>query len=98
MPSVFTWPQIVVILDEPWQPTLIYPARGIDRLWQDVPPPPPDTLARLLGRSRAALLVDLVAPATTTALARRHRLGASTVSEHLHALRDGGLVSSSRRR
>lgn len=97
MPSVFVWPGLVVILDEPWQPTLVYPARGVERLWQDAPAPPPDALARLLGRTRAALLDDLRTPATTTALARRHGLVPGTVSEQLRVLRDGGLVSSRRR-
>ena len=34
MPSVFKWDQVVVVLDEPWQPTVIYPARGSGGLWQ----------------------------------------------------------------
>jgi DNA-binding transcriptional ArsR family regulator len=98
MPSVFTWPQVVVILDEPWQPTLVYPARGVERLWQEMAPRAPDALARLLGRTRAALLADLAAEATTTALAHRHGLAPSTVSEHLGALRDAGLAACDRRR
>ena len=27
MPSAFVWPGVVLVLDPPWQPTLIYPAR-----------------------------------------------------------------------
>src|SRR3954454_1280151 len=29
MPSVFAWPSIYAVTDPPWQPTLIYPARGV---------------------------------------------------------------------
>ena len=34
MPSAFKWDQVVTVIDPPWQPTLIYPARGIGNLWQ----------------------------------------------------------------
>lgn len=43
-------------------------------------------LARLLGRTRAAVLQELDVPSTTTALAGRLSLAPSTVSEHLSAL------------
>ena len=36
MPSAFKWDQVVVIVDEPWQPTVVYPARGLGMLWQPV--------------------------------------------------------------
>ena len=29
MPSAFSWPLVIAISDEPWQPTIAYPARGI---------------------------------------------------------------------
>jgi hypothetical protein len=35
MPSVFTWPDVVSGFDPPWQPTLVYPARGIGGLWAE---------------------------------------------------------------
>lgn len=35
MPSVFSWPDVVSGFDPPWQPTLVYPARGIGGLWTD---------------------------------------------------------------
>ena len=57
-----------------------------------------DALARLLGRTRAALLESLAEPASTHTLARRHNLAASTVSEHLSALRDARLITSRRQR
>lgn len=96
MPSAFVWPGVAVVVDEPWQPTLAYPARGIGALLGGAERPPPEALARLLGRTRARLLADLAEPASTAALAARHGLGAATVSAHLTALRDAGLAAGRR--
>ncbi|MDG4863091.1 DUF5937 family protein, partial [Streptomyces sp. T-3] len=59
MPSVFTWPDIVSGQEEPWQPAVIYPARGIGGLWTEAGDRTPDALARLLGRARADVLCAL---------------------------------------
>ena len=48
--------------------TVVYPARGIAELWS-APAAAPHALAAVLGATRAALLTDLAAPSTTTALA-----------------------------
>lgn len=94
VPSVFTWPDVQVMMRPPWQPALIYPARGIAALWQ---PRSADTaLTGAFGRTRGALLAELTEPATTAALARRHGMAASTISAHLTALRDAGLLNSHR--
>jgi DNA-binding transcriptional ArsR family regulator len=98
MPSAFKWDQVVVVVDPPWQPTVIYPARGIGALWQPAAGTTDAALARLLGRTRAALLIGLTEPATTTALAHRHAVAAGTVSEHLSVLRDAGFVIGERHR
>jgi DNA-binding transcriptional ArsR family regulator len=98
MPSVFIWPGVVLVLDLPWQPTLIYPARGIAGLWQAPAAQPPAALGRLLGRTRAKLLVALAEPASTAVLARRFGQSPSGVSEHLSALREAGLLTSHRDR
>lgn len=95
MPSAFMWPTVVAIADPPWQPTIVYPARGVAELWA-APVSPPQALERLLGRSRALLLVSLDEPVSTTALAARFQRSASGVSAHLAALRDAGLVGSTR--
>jgi DNA-binding transcriptional ArsR family regulator len=50
----------------------------------------------VLGRTRARLLTELVQPANTGALARRLKLAAGTVSEHLRALQSAGLIASRR--
>jgi DNA-binding transcriptional ArsR family regulator len=96
MPSAFIWPGVVLMLDPPWQPTLIYPARGIAGLWLEPSAQPPAALGRLLGRTRARLLVALAEPASTATLARRLGQSPSGVSEHLSALRDAGLLTSHR--
>ena len=96
MPSVFLWPDVVVIADEPWLPTIAYPARGVERLWS-TPTVSPEALARLLGRTRALVLASLDRPLSTTALAAALELSPAGASRHLLALRDAGLVSTARR-
>lgn len=96
MPSVFIWPDVVSTYDPPWQPTLAYPARGIGGLWAEPDDRTPDSLPRLLGRGRAAVLAALDEPATTTALAHRLGLAPSSVSAHLTVLRESGLLTARR--
>ena len=97
MPSAYTWPTVVVVTDRPWQPTIVYPARGIGRLWR-APEPAPAALARLLGPTRAAILIALESPTSTTALAARFAMSPSGASRHLVALREAGLLASTRHR
>ena len=68
MPSAYLWPHVAAIIEEPWLPTIIYPAAGIAGLWQ-APAAPPGALGRLLGRTRALVLTALDQPLSTTALA-----------------------------
>jgi DNA-binding transcriptional ArsR family regulator len=96
MPSAYLWPYVAAIVDEPWLPTIVYPARGIDDLWRD-PTAPPDALARLLGRTRALVLASLDQALSTTTLAALLELSPAGASRHLLALRDVGLVSTDRR-
>ncbi|QIS76066.1 winged helix-turn-helix transcriptional regulator [Streptomyces sp. DSM 40868] len=96
MPSVFSWPDVVTDFEAPWQPTLVYPARGPGGLWTEPGARDAEALVRLLGRNRAAVLVALAEPATTGALAHRLGLAPSSVSSHLTILRDAGLPTSRR--
>lgn len=92
IPSVFGWPGAGVAYDPP---SLTYPARGVAQIWQ--PPPHADgALAALVGQTRAAVLTALAEPASTTGLAARCGLPASTASEHLTVLRAAGLVATVR--
>ncbi len=95
MPSAYLWPHVATIIERPWLPTIIYPAAGIADLW-NAPTSPPDALGRLLGHSRARILACLDRPSSTTALATITGLGAAGVSAHLLAMRDAGLLSTTR--
>ena len=97
MPSAFVWPRLSTILGAPWQPTLAYTPRGVANLWINDPPPIIRALELLLGQGRASVLLSLEPPSSTLEIARRLRLVASGVSEHLSVLRSAGLVESQRR-
>jgi DNA-binding transcriptional ArsR family regulator len=96
MPSVFSWPDVVTGFEPPWQPTVVYPARGLAGLWTDPGERTPAALVRLLGANRAAVLTALDEPSATTTLAHRLGLAPSSVSSHLTVLRDAGLLTSRR--
>jgi hypothetical protein len=96
VPSVFTWPAVVVVTEPPWQPTIVYPARGVGTLWEGAGVPPPEALAALLGRNRAAILLALDRPRSTTDLATAVGITAGAVSQHLAVLRDAGLAHGHR--
>ncbi|WP_246342029.1 ArsR/SmtB family transcription factor [Actinomadura verrucosospora] len=95
-PSAFTGPRLLGRIVPPDPPQLAYPARGIGTLWEPGPAGGTEALAAVLGRSRARLLAELDAPASTTQLAGRTGLAPSGVSRYLTALRDAGLVSAHR--
>ncbi|MFB7912920.1 DUF5937 family protein [Streptomyces sp. NPDC056061] len=96
IPSVFCWPDAVSGFEPPWQPAIVYPARGIGGLWTRSADRTPQALARLLGRGRAEILYALDEPAGTSALAERLGFALSSVSEHLSVLRAAGLLTSRR--
>jgi DNA-binding transcriptional ArsR family regulator len=95
MPSAFIWPHVAAVVDEPWQPTIVYPVLGVAELWQPAAQPP-EPLARLLGRTRARVLTVLEHPTSTSALAAELELSPAGASRHLLALRDAGLVVGGR--
>lgn len=96
VPSAFVWPHLRVIFEPPWQPTLIYPARGVGTLWAPGGPLASEALAALLGRRRAAVLTALDSPRSTTELAQRLELSPASVSQHLGVLRAARLVHRNR--
>ncbi|MFI2711149.1 DUF5937 family protein [Micromonospora sp. NPDC018662] len=97
VPSVFAGARVWSNLTErPAQPLLRYPAGAVGALWERNAAPAGEALAGVLGRTRATLLHELAVPASTTELARRCGLTAGTVSHHLTALRDAGLVGTHR--
>jgi DNA-binding transcriptional ArsR family regulator len=96
VPSAFVWPLLSAITEAPWQPTLIYPARGLGMLWEPGAPVSSKALAALLGRRRAAVLTALDSPRSTTEVAQRLGLSPASVSQHLAVLRRAGLVHANR--
>ena len=97
IPSVFVWPRLALSLDPPWPPALIYPARGVSALWEQSGRTGPGTaLHRLLGASRAAILLALEDPASTTQLAAALGQSLGGIGGHLAVLREAGLVSRAR--
>jgi DNA-binding transcriptional ArsR family regulator len=96
MPSAYISPVAATIVDPPWQPTIVYPARGIAELWQH-PAAPPEALARLLGATRALVLTTIDRPLSTSTLAALTELSPAGVSRHVIALRDAGLLTAARR-
>jgi hypothetical protein len=96
VPSAFAWPDVVLVTDPRWQPTLVYPARGVGTLWETDRPAAPEALGALLGKVRAAVLMALDHPCSTTDLARSLGVSAGGVSQHLGILRAAGLVHGHR--
>lgn len=96
VPSALQVTRPACIVDEPWQSTLFYPARGISLLWEPLPVEGAEPLIRLVGGTRARLLAALSSPRSTTDLARTLGLSAGGVSEHLAVLRDSGLAHAER--
>jgi DNA-binding transcriptional ArsR family regulator len=97
VPTVFSWQRPSVIAIEPWQPTVIYPARGVALLWESEHEAAPE-LAGLMGATRARILAALDAPQSTTELAARLGLTPGGVSQHLSVLVKAGLAARERER
>jgi DNA-binding transcriptional ArsR family regulator len=96
VPAAFAWPDVFALVDEPWQPALVYTPRGVGDLWAPAEDGDPDALAALLGSRRAEILAALRSPAATSELAERLGASAAGVSEHLGVLRRAGLVTAQR--
>jgi hypothetical protein len=96
VPSAFAWPDVVLVTDPKWQPTIVYPARGVGTLWEPGRPAAPEALGALRGKVRAAVLMALDRPRSTTDVARALGVSAGGVSQHLGILREAGLVHGHR--
>jgi DNA-binding transcriptional ArsR family regulator len=96
VPAAFAWPQVFAMIDDPWQPGVIYTPRGIGMLWAPDEGGDREAIEALLGRRRAGILATLGTPAATNELARRLGASPAGVNEHLAILRRAGLVRSAR--
>jgi hypothetical protein len=88
VPSVFG-PGVAAYLEDAWPYALVYPARGVaaERV-------PQKGLAKLIGRTRATILLGT--PATTTQLAALLELSVGGTGDHVAALREAGLITGTR--
>ncbi|MGH2636974.1 MAG: DUF5937 family protein [Actinomycetota bacterium] len=96
IPLVFVCPRLTVMWDEPWQPTLAYPPRGLATLWEGEPAAPGTALPELVGESKAAILRSLEIPMTTSEVAARLAITPGAVSQQLAQLRRAGIVEAHR--
>lgn len=94
VPSVFQ--RTRVLLTNEWGTVITYPAFGHRQLWDDSEAVAPTRLGALLGRGRAAALLNIGSGCGTTELADRLGVSAGTASVHVAALRNGGLVATQR--
>lgn len=91
VPSAFIWPMLAIVDEGPWQPTLIYAARGAAMLWEP-PAAAPEALGALMGERRASVLIGLDSPRSTTELASKLQVPPASVSQHLSVLLNAGLI------
>lgn len=91
VPSFFCCDSPVTFINPELPPVLVYPAAG-----QSSRPQAPQSLAAVLGRTRALAMRELLRPCSTTELARRVGVSAGTASRHAAALRKAGLITSTR--
>jgi DNA-binding transcriptional ArsR family regulator len=98
IPSVFVWPNLIIAHDTPGRFDLTFAARGVGRVWEDLPQSSlqDEGLGALLGRTRATILNRLAIPMTTTQLAQQLQQSPGSVSQHLSVLRRTGLLTSRR--
>ncbi|MEQ4721555.1 helix-turn-helix domain-containing protein [Nonomuraea sp. B19D2] len=98
IPSHFCWKRPVSFADGDLPPTLLYPLSR-DPHWMCFQEPDVhsnDPLARLLGRTRAAVLRAVSSVPNTSELARRTGITPAAASQHTCVLREAGLITSHR--
>ncbi|GAA3853850.1 ArsR/SmtB family transcription factor [Streptomyces sedi] len=93
VPSFFCWRTPVMLADPGLPPVLVYPVAHAPVTTAD-----PAALGRLLGTTRARVLVCAAeGGATTGELARSVGVSLGSVSQHARVLRESGLLYSTRR-
>jgi DNA-binding transcriptional ArsR family regulator len=84
-----------------WGPAVLDVGSAPIELWYPIsierpPPPVAESLSKLLGRTRAAVLVAVGAGRSTTELADHLRVSVASASQHTAVLRAAGLISTRR--
>ncbi|MET8079661.1 helix-turn-helix domain-containing protein [Streptomyces sp. NPDC005303] len=97
-PSLFCLRRPVTLAAPDLPPVLVYPIQH-SLGWARLPsrPAPGGELAALIGRTRAAILEDVVPGRTTGELAHRLGISGAAASQHTAVLRNAGLLLSVRR-
>ncbi|MET8159733.1 winged helix-turn-helix domain-containing protein [Sphaerisporangium sp. NPDC005289] len=96
LPSAFCWRVPVSLIDPGLPPVLVYPATRNLEWWSGGDAHSSQTLANLLGGTRAACLRVIESGCTTSEMARRISGTPSTASQHATTLREAGLIVSNR--
>jgi predicted nucleic acid-binding protein len=73
-----------------------YPAPGAWRLWHEAVPTTFEALSRVLGVTRARVLLAVQTPSTTKDVANQLAVSATLISHHLSALRRQHLIAGDR--
>jgi len=96
VPSYLSWRTPDVLRDSALPPVLVYPVERVTAPGVPAARGTPESLATLLGHTRAAVLETVGDGCTTTELARRVGISAGSVSQHTTVLRDAGLILTGR--
>lgn len=96
VPTALGAPWCSVVTDPPSVPILFYPATGMSSSWPGKSVGLDAALGALLGTGRAAVLLALDVPRSTSDVAGTAGLAVSTTSHHLGVLREARLVAAHR--
>jgi DNA-binding transcriptional ArsR family regulator len=97
-PSFFCLRRPITLAAEDLTPVLVHPIQHTLGWARESAPPADGTrLGALIGRTRAAILEDVVTGRTTGELAERFGISGAAVSQHTAVLRRAGLLLSMRR-
>ncbi|WP_405061712.1 helix-turn-helix domain-containing protein [Kribbella sp. NBC_01505] len=98
VPSYFSHGHPITLIESGERPTLVCPALpDLGGLSADPRGDDLKSLGTLIGRTRAELLAAVTIAASTSQLAERLHISAAVVSQHTKALREAGLISTTRR-
>ncbi len=96
-PSVFCWKTPTKLYDPQLQPVLVYPVQEVSGLLRHTAADSrSQSLAALLGTTRAAALKAIADGCTTTELAERCQISLAGASRQAGILRDAGLITTRR--
>ncbi len=96
VPSYFCHQLPVALADPALPPTLVYPIHHDHACTPTTGRPAAPALTALLGATRHAVLAAIMHGASTTELARRLNIAASSISRHTTVLREAGIIATHR--